>query len=97
MAWARIEEVVDQLALEGDANSAKFNVPMKHHKDCNFSYASLKTQVRLATEARDIDAKCPVSCATKEDRRRNRADMNIWSETAKLSDHLNMSSSGSNE
>ncbi|KAF2568736.1 hypothetical protein F2Q68_00024118 [Brassica cretica] len=72
-------------------------VPMKHHKDCNFSYASLKTQVRLATEARDMyDAKCPVSCATKEDRR-NRADMNIWSETAKLSDHLNMSSSGSNE
>ncbi|CAH2057893.1 unnamed protein product [Thlaspi arvense] len=65
---------VEELALEGDANSVKFNVPMKHHKDCNFSYAGLKTQVRLAIEAKEIDAKCPVSCATNEDRR-HRADI----------------------
>ncbi|CAA0377026.1 putative tRNA N6-adenosine threonylcarbamoyltransferase [Arabidopsis thaliana] len=65
---------VEELALEGDAKSVKFNVPMKYHKDCNFSYAGLKTQVRLAIEAKEIDAKCPVSSATNEDRR-NRADI----------------------
>ncbi|CAN6995020.1 unnamed protein product [Brassica rapa subsp. trilocularis] len=65
---------VEELALEGDSKSVMFNVPMKNHKDCNFSYAGLKTQVRLAIEAREIDAKCPVSSATKEDRR-NRADI----------------------
>ncbi|CAH8330341.1 unnamed protein product [Eruca vesicaria subsp. sativa] len=65
---------VEELALEGDSNSVKFNVPMKNHKDCNFSYAGLKTQVRLAIEAREIDGQCPVSSATKEDRR-NRADI----------------------
>ncbi|KAL0862251.1 hypothetical protein Bca101_041369 [Brassica carinata] len=65
---------VEELALEGDSKSVMFNVPMKNHKDCNFSYAGLKTQVRLAIAAREIDAKCPVSSATKEDRR-NRADI----------------------
>lgn len=65
---------VEELALEGDSKSVMFNVPMKNHKDCNFSFAGLKTQVRLAIEAREIDAKCPVSSATKEDRR-NRADI----------------------
>lgn len=28
--------------------------PMKQHKDCNFSYAGLKTQVRLAIESRNM-------------------------------------------
>lgn len=28
--------------------------PMKQHKDCNFSYAGLKTQVRLAIESRKM-------------------------------------------
>lgn len=27
---------------------------MKQHKDCNFSYAGLKTQVRLAIESRNM-------------------------------------------
>lgn len=27
---------------------------MKQHKDCNFSYAGLKTQVRLAMESRKM-------------------------------------------
>lgn len=27
---------------------------MKQHKDCNFSYAGLKTQVRLAIEAKKM-------------------------------------------
>ncbi|CDY20454.1 BnaC04g05900D [Brassica napus] len=65
---------VEELALEGDSKSVMFNVPMKNHKDCNFSYAGLKTLVRLAIAAREIDAKCPFSSATKEDRR-NRADI----------------------
>ncbi|KAF3558053.1 hypothetical protein F2Q69_00010878 [Brassica cretica] len=65
---------VEELALEGVSKSVMFNVPMKNHKDCNFSYAGLKTLVRLAIAAREIDAKCPVSSATKEDRR-NRADI----------------------
>ncbi|VVB03440.1 unnamed protein product [Arabis nemorensis] len=65
---------VEELALEGDAKAFKFNVPMKFHKDCNFSYAGLKTQVKLAIEAKEIDVKCPVSSATSEDRRK-RADI----------------------
>ncbi|XP_010506467.1 PREDICTED: LOW QUALITY PROTEIN: probable tRNA N6-adenosine threonylcarbamoyltransferase, mitochondrial [Camelina sativa] len=65
---------VEELALEGDAKSVKFNVPMKNHKDCNFSYAGLKTQVRLAIEAKEIDCKCPLSSTTNGDRR-NRADI----------------------
>jgi len=28
--------------------------PMKQHKDCNFSYAGLKTQVRLAIESKNM-------------------------------------------
>lgn len=27
---------------------------MKQHKDCNFSYAGLKTQVRLAIESQNL-------------------------------------------
>lgn len=27
---------------------------MKQHKDCNFSYAGLKTQVRLTIESRNM-------------------------------------------
>ena len=27
---------------------------MKQHKDCNFSYAGLKTQVRLAIESKNM-------------------------------------------
>ncbi|PRQ57578.1 putative N(6)-L-threonylcarbamoyladenine synthase [Rosa chinensis] len=39
---------IEELAREGDAKSIKFSTPMKQHKDCNFSYAGLMTQVRLA-------------------------------------------------
>ena len=31
-------------------------VPMKQHKDCNFSYAGLKTQVKLAIESKNMYA-----------------------------------------
>ncbi|XLT06149.1 hypothetical protein HN51_044898, partial [Arachis hypogaea] len=36
---------IDELAKEENAKSLSFLVPMKQHKDCNFSYAGLKTQV----------------------------------------------------
>lgn len=45
---------LEELAREGDAESIKFSTPMKQHKDCNFSYAGLKTQVRLAIESKNI-------------------------------------------
>lgn len=31
---------------------------MKQHKDCNFSYAGLKTQVKLAIESRKMYVAC---------------------------------------
>ncbi|KAF9616428.1 hypothetical protein IFM89_029682 [Coptis chinensis] len=37
---------LEQLAREGNSQSIKFSVPMKQHKDCNFSYAGLRTQAR---------------------------------------------------
>ncbi|XP_073154630.1 probable tRNA N6-adenosine threonylcarbamoyltransferase, mitochondrial [Henckelia pumila] len=59
---------LEELAREGDPNFIKFKVPMKQHKDCNFSYAGLKTQVRLAIESKSIDAGIPISSASTEDK-----------------------------
>ncbi|KAA8520501.1 hypothetical protein F0562_014757 [Nyssa sinensis] len=59
---------IEELAREGDAESVKFSVPMKQHKDCNFSYAGLKTQVRLAIESKKINAEIPISSASSQDR-----------------------------
>lgn len=60
---------VEELAREGDPQSVKFKVPMQHHKDCNFSFAGLKTQVRLAIASKDIDAEIPLSSTSSQDRR----------------------------
>ncbi|CAA0820367.1 Probable tRNA N6-adenosine threonylcarbamoyltransferase- mitochondrial [Striga hermonthica] len=65
---------VEELAREGDEKSIIFKVPMKQHKDCNFSYAGLKTQVRLAIESKNIDASIPIASANSEDRKA-RADI----------------------
>ncbi|XP_058085248.1 probable tRNA N6-adenosine threonylcarbamoyltransferase, mitochondrial isoform X2 [Magnolia sinica] len=46
---------LEELAREGDSHSIKFSTPMQQHKDCNFSYAGLKTQVRLAIESKNIE------------------------------------------
>ncbi|CDO97705.1 unnamed protein product [Coffea canephora] len=59
---------IEELAHEGDAEAVKFRVPMKQHKDCNFSYAGLKNQVRLEIEAQNINAEIPISSASSEDR-----------------------------
>ncbi|KAL6499381.1 glutamated carboxypeptidase [Orobanche hederae] len=65
---------VEELAREGDENSIGFKVPMKQHKDCNFSYAGLKTQVRLAIESKNINAAIHITSASNEDRQA-RADI----------------------
>uniref|UniRef100_A0A1D1YP78 N(6)-L-threonylcarbamoyladenine synthase n=1 Tax=Anthurium amnicola TaxID=1678845 RepID=A0A1D1YP78_9ARAE len=66
---------LEELAMEGDANSVKFSIPMRQHKDCNFSYAGLKTQVRMAIESMNIDVENnPIASANAQDRRR-RADI----------------------
>ncbi|XP_052179771.1 probable tRNA N6-adenosine threonylcarbamoyltransferase, mitochondrial [Diospyros lotus] len=59
---------IEELAREGDAESIKFSVPMKQHRDCNFSYAGLKTQVKLAIESKKINAEIPISLASIDDR-----------------------------
>ncbi|XP_050236642.1 probable tRNA N6-adenosine threonylcarbamoyltransferase, mitochondrial [Mercurialis annua] len=65
---------IEELAREGDAKSIKFSTPMQQHKDCNFSYAGLKTQVRLAIESRNINADIPISVASSQERS-TRADI----------------------
>lgn len=65
---------IEELAREGNDKSVSFSVPMRQHKDCNFSYAGLKTQVRLAIESKKIDATIPISSASYEDRL-SRADI----------------------
>ena len=42
---------VEALAREGDAQRFKFSRPLIRKPNCNFSYAGLKTAVRLAIEA----------------------------------------------
>ncbi|GJN32097.1 hypothetical protein PR202_gb20571 [Eleusine coracana subsp. coracana] len=64
---------LEELALEGNPEAVKFRVPMRQHKDCNFSYAGLKTQVRLAIESRCVED-IPISSASEEDRQ-SRADI----------------------
>ncbi|CAO2162246.1 unnamed protein product [Urochloa humidicola] len=60
---------LEELALHGDPNAVNFRVPMRQHKDCNFSYAGLKTQVRLAIESKNLCTDgIPISSASEEDR-----------------------------
>ena len=42
---------VEAFAREGDAQRVRFSPPLRQRPDCNFSYAGLKTAVRLAVEA----------------------------------------------
>ena len=41
---------IEELAKDGDPMSVTLPIPMQQRKDCDFSYAGLKTSVRLATE-----------------------------------------------
>lgn len=61
---------LEELALEGDPHAIKLSVPMQQHKDCNFSYAGLKTQVRRAIESKNIDVNNdPIVAASTKDRK----------------------------
>ena len=42
---------VEAFANEGDDQRFKFSMPLRMRPNCNFSYAGLKTAVRLAIEA----------------------------------------------
>lgn len=41
---------LEKLALSGDPGRYKFAVPMRKHPNCDFSYAGLKTSVRMVIE-----------------------------------------------
>lgn len=43
---------LEAFALEGDPHALPFSVPMRQRPTCDFSYAGLKTAVRLAIEER---------------------------------------------
>lgn len=45
---------VEELALEGNPKAIRFSVPMRNVRDCNFSFAGLKTQVKMAIASKDI-------------------------------------------
>ncbi|BDA44870.1 tRNA N6-adenosine threonylcarbamoyltransferase [Coccomyxa sp. Obi] len=59
---------VEALAQEGDEQRYKFSMPLRQRPNCNFSYAGLKTAVRLAIEA---EAPGPAT----DDNRQVRADI----------------------
>lgn len=42
---------LEKLALEGDEKRFKFPVPLRQRKNCDFSYAGLKTAARMAIDA----------------------------------------------
>eukprot|EP00547_Thalassionema_nitzschioides_P006807 CAMPEP_0194220502 /NCGR_PEP_ID=MMETSP0156-20130528/28552_1 /TAXON_ID=33649 /ORGANISM="Thalassionema nitzschioides, Strain L26-B" /LENGTH=470 /DNA_ID=CAMNT_0038950567 /DNA_START=123 /DNA_END=1535 /DNA_ORIENTATION=+ len=41
---------VEQLAKQGDPDSVELPIPLQRRKDCDFSYAGLKTAVRMAAD-----------------------------------------------
>lgn len=56
VCWLRslnLTEIFASLSCITSYN-CNFQTPMKQHKDCNFSYAGLKTQVRLAIESKNM-------------------------------------------
>lgn len=66
---------LEELAKEGNPHAVKLSVPMQQHKDCNFSYAGLKTQVRRAIEYKNIDATNDLIAAASTEDRKLRADI----------------------
>ena len=46
---------VETLSKDGDPHSIPFPIPMQRRKDCDFSYAGLKTSVRMAAEKMCIE------------------------------------------
>lgn len=52
---------IEALAKDGDPKSVTLPIPMQQRKDCDFSYAGLKTSVRLAAERICVErgVECP--------------------------------------
>jgi N6-L-threonylcarbamoyladenine synthase len=46
---------VERLAKEGNITAVKLPIPLQKRKDCDFSYAGLKTAVRMATDKLRIE------------------------------------------
>ncbi|KAI5072061.1 hypothetical protein GOP47_0012167 [Adiantum capillus-veneris] len=60
---------VEELALEGNPKAVNFSIPMRNIRDCNFSFAGLKTQVKLAIASKAITTELvPIKDADAEDR-----------------------------
>jgi N6-L-threonylcarbamoyladenine synthase len=55
---------LEALARGGDPGRFKFALPMRKYANCDFSYAGLKTSVRLA-----IEAELPEPCSQVRARR----------------------------
>ena len=54
-------QVLEALAKNGDPQAVKFGIPMKNRKDCHFSFAGLKTAVRLAIQKAGGDLTSPLA------------------------------------
>ena len=67
---------LEKLALEGNPTSFLFTVPLKKRRTCDFSYAGLKTAVRLTIEEAVGCVELPVPSADEDyEGRRVRADI----------------------
>lgn len=66
---------VEALARDGDPKRFRFSVPMRSSKTCDFSYAGLKTAVRLAIDANIPDAETRPPGALSAEERQTRADL----------------------
>ena len=62
---------LEALAKRGDPKAYRFPVPLRKRKDCDFSYAGLKTAVRLAVE-RDLGKPADSDAFAKEAARDDR-------------------------
>lgn len=66
---------LEELALEGNPRAVPLSVPMRSEKSCNFSYAGLKNQVRLAIASRGINVDGAALADATPEERKARADV----------------------
>ncbi|GLC34073.1 glutamated carboxypeptidase [Pleodorina starrii] len=64
---------LEALAREGDPRAVKFAVPMRKYATCDFSFAGLKTNTRLAIEQQLAPER--TACLTPEELRKVKADI----------------------
>lgn len=58
---------LEAIARQGDPNAYAFNIPMRKYSNCDFSYAGLKTSVRLCIERELGSAEGAGKRATRDD------------------------------